>query len=269
VTTIKKHPLLQEVHGQEEEEERGLIKDLKSSTGTILDALQAVCHQRRNTPTVKKPNGKMGQGDLVLRNFGINGRRHAVCDTALIHEFGGSGNHMADVSRIGSFTTQILPSPPPPPPPPPPRGDRAHQGAPLPAYAARSGVACAFLPCVMSTAGRIHSEFLQLLYNLANRRSVRWFAQLGDDHPSDEGFKFRPRILLAHARSHFRDQSVPSVATPRVERALCRHVASRARPLSPCRFSQSNSTRALFLKVGRKPILQSSRIGFAARRLGR
>ena len=31
------------------------------------------------------------------------------------------------------------------------------------AYASRPGVTYAFLPCVMSTSGRIHGEFLRLL----------------------------------------------------------------------------------------------------------
>ena len=34
--------------------------------------------------------------------------------------------------------------------------------------AARSGVAYAFLPCVRSTSGRIHGEFLRLLHILAH-----------------------------------------------------------------------------------------------------
>jgi len=77
------------------------------------------------------------------------------------------------------------------------------------AYAAQPGIAYAFLPCVMSTSGRIHGEFLRLLYILAHRRTVRWFAQFGDDHPSDEVFKFRrgqsfwhTRAAIGHAAAH-------------------------------------------------------------------
>ena len=58
------------------------------------------------------------------------------------------------------------------------------------AYATRPGVTYAFLPCVMSTSGRIHGEFLRFLYILANRRTKRWFERLGYE-PSDEAFKFR------------------------------------------------------------------------------
>ena len=47
--------------------------------GAILDAVEALCHQaglsteRRNIPTVKKQNGKTGQGDLVVKGANIGG----------------------------------------------------------------------------------------------------------------------------------------------------------------------------------------------------
>ena len=46
------------------------------------------------------------------------------------------------------------------------------------AYATRSGITYAFLPCVMSTSGRIHGEFLRFLYILAHRRTKGWFERL-------------------------------------------------------------------------------------------
>ena len=73
------------------------------------------------------------------------------------------------------------------------------------AYATRPGVTYAFLPCVISTSGRIHGEFLRFLYILAHRRTKRWFAQLGPHDPSDEAFKFRrgpfwhTRAAIGHA----------------------------------------------------------------------
>ena len=41
----------------------------------------------------------------------------------------------------------------------------------------------AFLPLIMSTSGRLHSEYVRLLYILAHRRAVRFFATL-DHEPS-------------------------------------------------------------------------------------
>ena len=68
------------------------------------------------------------------------------------------------------------------------------------AYATRSGVTYAFLPCVMSTSGRIHGEFLRFLYILAHRRTKRWFERLGYE-PSDEAFKFRRGQYFWHTRA--------------------------------------------------------------------
>jgi len=50
---------------------------------------------------VTKPNGKIGRGDLVLKNVNLGGHRHLIIDVALNHEFG--GNHMADVTRNGAL----------------------------------------------------------------------------------------------------------------------------------------------------------------------
>ena len=52
-------------------------------------------------PTIVKPNGKTGQGDLVIKHANIGGDVHLIIDAALIHEFG--GNHMADVSLNGGY----------------------------------------------------------------------------------------------------------------------------------------------------------------------
>ena len=68
------------------------------------------------------------------------------------------------------------------------------------AYATRSGITYAFLPCVMSTSGRIHGEFLRFLYILAHRRTKRWFGRLGYE-PSDEAFKFRRGQYFWHTRA--------------------------------------------------------------------
>ena len=48
-------------------------------------------------------------------------------------------------------------------------------------YANRNGTTYAFLPCAMTSSGRIHGEFLRLLYILAHRRTTKYFASLGDE----------------------------------------------------------------------------------------
>ena len=59
------------------------------------------------------------------------------------------------------------------------------------AYANRPGTTYVFLPCVMSTTGRIHGEFLRFLYILAHRRPQRYFDNLGDAEPGTDAFTWR------------------------------------------------------------------------------
>jgi hypothetical protein len=145
----------------------------------------------------------------VLKRVYLGGEADLLLDVALIHEFG--GNHMADVSRNGELRhtdpAMAMGWPHYWRPHQAPRGDRPHTvRCYREAYAARPGIAYAFLPRVMSTSGRIHSEFLRLL------RTVRWFAQFGDDHPSDEAFKYRRGQYFWHAHALVDHASVRAVA---------------------------------------------------------
>ena len=53
----------------------------------------------------------------------------------------------------------------------------------------------------MSTCGRMHGEFLRLLFIIAHRRTVRWFKDVGDDHHSADAFKFRRGQYFWHTRA--------------------------------------------------------------------
>ena len=169
----------------------------KAAHETVLDAVEVLCHQaglsteRRNIPTVKKQNGKTGQGDLLIKGANIGGDTNLIIDVALIHEFG--GNHMADVSLNGALRNA--------------QPDKLLEAAARTkvhryreAYATRPGVTYAFLPCVISTSGRIHGEFLRFLYLLAHRRTTRWFESLGYE-PSEEAFKLRRGQYFWHTRA--------------------------------------------------------------------
>ena len=65
--------------------------------------MEALSHQagllteRRNIPTIVKPNGKTGQGDLVIKRANIGGDANLIIAVALIR------NHMADVSLNGAL----------------------------------------------------------------------------------------------------------------------------------------------------------------------
>ena len=61
----------------------------KSAHETVLDAVEALCHQaglsteRRNIPTIVKQNGKTGQGDLVIKRANVGGDANLIIDVAL------------------------------------------------------------------------------------------------------------------------------------------------------------------------------------------
>ena len=59
--------------------------------------------QRRDIPSVRKANGKMGRGDLLIKDANVNhnvgGDRHLVIDIACTHDL--CGNHLRDVGRNG------------------------------------------------------------------------------------------------------------------------------------------------------------------------
>ena len=94
------------------------------------------------------------------------------------------------------------------------------------AYATRAGVTYAFLPCVMSTSGRIHGEFLRFLYLLAHRRTKRWFEQLGYE-PSEEAFKFRRGQYFWHTRAAIGHATALAVAR---RARVAEHALRRNRP---------------------------------------
>ena len=89
---------------------------------------------------MKKQNGKTGQGDLVVKGANIGGDTNLIIDVALIHEFG--GNHMVDVSLNGKLRhaqpDKLLES-----------AARTKVHRYREAYATRSGITYAFLPCCL------------------------------------------------------------------------------------------------------------------------
>ena len=67
------------------------------------------------------------------------------------------------------------------------------------AYAAPDRL-LAFLPAIMSTSGRIHGEFLCLLYILSHRQAVKFFELFGEE-PTDKAFTFRRAAYFFHNRA--------------------------------------------------------------------
>jgi hypothetical protein len=70
----------------------------------------------------------------------------------------------------------------------------------------------AFLPCVISTSGRLRGEFLRLLYIIAHRRTSNWFRRHSNDGPSEEAFKFRRGQYFWHTRAIIGQAAARAVA---------------------------------------------------------
>jgi hypothetical protein len=52
-----------------------------------------------------------------------------------------------------------------------------------------------------STSGRLHGEFLRLLYIIAHRRTSKRFRQHSNDEPSQDAFKLRRGQYFWHTRA--------------------------------------------------------------------
>ena len=173
-----------------------------------------------------KSNGKPGRGDLVVKDAQLGGFRDLVVDVVCTHEFGSS--HLADVSLNGQLRdhdpNRLLENEARK------KVERYRDG-----YANRNGTTYAFLPCAMTSSGRIHGEFLRLLYILAHRRTTKYFASLGDDEPGVDAFTWRrsqffwqhrAAIGLANAVAVARRAHLAHPARPRLR--------AHPSPLDPC-----------------------------------
>ena len=89
----------------------------------------------------------------------------------------------------------------------------------------------AFLPACMSTSGRIHSEFLRLLYLIADKQASDYFADL-DYEPHKEEFCHRRGVFFHQHRSTIGLACAQAVAIRGAPDAARRHAsAPRALPL--------------------------------------
>jgi hypothetical protein len=135
------------------------------------------------------------RGDHEIKNLNVAGTANLIIDTCMVHDFHGS---TADVAQHG--------------------GLRHHD----PKWVFNDAVVKkivgngyrqdylqnhnkAFLPLTMSTSGRLHGEFVRLLYLLAHRRSLTFFASLGYEPCYEElcqrrgAFFFQHRALIGLA----------------------------------------------------------------------
>ena len=117
-------------------------------------------------------------------------------------------------------------------------------------------------PSVISTSGRLHGEFLRLLYIIAHRRTKNWFSRHGNDEPNEEAFKFRRGQYFWHTRAMIGQAAARAVAqrVQVAEHTLRRHRAfphtrddlafSATLPSSHDEDPQASVTRVFVVLVG-------------------
>ena len=160
------------------------------------------------------------RADLHVVGTRLMGKDDLIIDYTLRHDFIGDAR---DVSRHGTLRN-------------PDRPDQLLDQAAAdkirayrePYHRHRS---LAFLPACMSTSGRIHSEFLRLLYLIADKQASDYFADL-DYEPHKEEFCHRRGVFFHQHRSTIGLACAQAVAIRGAPDAARRHAsAPRALPL--------------------------------------
>jgi hypothetical protein len=163
----------------------------------LLSAIADIAHAagfRTNRGSRVQPTSRGQQcGDLEIKGLNVAGTPDLIVDVALVHDFHGN---VADPSRHGQ--------------PRHPNPDKvlivSHiDTAVAKAHGNRPDYLCnhnkAFLPLVMSTSGRLHSEFVRLLCTLAHPRAVRFFATLHYEPCDEELCQRRGAFVFQHRAS--------------------------------------------------------------------
>jgi hypothetical protein len=157
----------------------------------VLSAVADIAHAagfRTNRGSRVPTSRGQRRGDLEIKGLNVAGTTDLIVDVALVHDFHGN---VVDPSRHGQ--------------PRHPNPDKvlidtavakAQGNEYRPDYLRNHNKA--FLPLVMSTSGRLHSEFARLLYILAHQRAVRFFATLHYEPCDEELCQRRGAFFFQH-----------------------------------------------------------------------
>ena len=200
----------------------------------ILAALQtefrAAGFTARTTgiPRVTIGEGKQIVGDLEVINANLGGpwARSLIVDVSVVHDFVGN---TVDVSRHGSLRYEH-----------PDRGLDLRAAKKVDKY--REGYMAvdhrrAFVPAIVSTSGRIHSELLRVLYILADTRTTKFFRDIGDTDFSDDAFKWRRGEFFWHIRANIGLACAQAAAMRTQVAGLSVRKPARAPPSANCRVA--------------------------------
>ena len=125
---------------------------------------------------------------MQIQNINLAGKTRLVIDVALVHDF--SGDCWRDVNSNGQLRyadpDMLL-----------------NNAADFEVRKCREAYAApdrllAFLPAIVSTSGRIHGEFLRLLYILSHRQAFKFFELFGEE-PTDNAYFFHNRATMGLA----------------------------------------------------------------------
>jgi len=146
----------------------------------VADLARAAGFSTR-TRNVTATRGRQ-RGDIEILRLNVGGHANMVIDVTILHEMSGNCNGI-NVGLNGQLRGQgesLLED-----------AAKAKNKKYRETYAS-SGIQKAFIPAVLTTAGRIHGEFLRLLWILADRETRKNFDNLGPaGSPSAEAFKWK------------------------------------------------------------------------------
>ena len=153
----------------------------------MLDAFRGICQEAGYVTDVKQVMTSEGARRADIAIFGIDVLQHTdlLADATVRHDFIGAG-------RDGGQRHGMLRNPD--------RPDQILEQAAAEKIRHyrnpyRNNRAVAFLPVCMSTSGRIHAEFLRLLFFIANKQASDYFTDLGYE-PAKEEFCHRRGVYF-------------------------------------------------------------------------
>ncbi len=187
----------------------------------VLRALERVCNDAGLTTTQKRVLTSEGhrRGDLEIRNLRVAGQTDMLVDVTVCHDFKGSGHNGQTQGQLRN----------------PDNPDRILESAAADKIrnyrdTYRRNLHVAFLPACMSTSGRIHTEFLRLIYFISNKQADDYFETLGYQ-PHSKEFCQRHGVFFQQNRDTIGMACAQSVALRGAPTTARRHVAAPRRPL--------------------------------------
>ncbi len=186
----------------------------------VLRVLERICNDAGFATTHKRVLTSEGNrhADLEIRNIRVAGQTDLLVDVTVRHNFKGTGHNGQTQGQLRNPDNpdHILAS------------DAAEK---IRNYrdTYRRNQHVAFLPACMSTSGRIHGEFLRLIFFISNKQAEDFFEALGYQ-PHSKEFCQRRGVFFQQIRGTIGMACAQAVAlrgAPTTER---RHVAAPLRP---------------------------------------